>query len=66
MMTSASAVPQPETLPGQARAEEGFVVLDGPSGVAVTMTADAARLTGESLIAAAAEAGASGGGGESD
>ncbi|WP_206240105.1 hypothetical protein [Novosphingobium terrae] len=48
--------PQPETQPGVASAENGLVVLDGPDGVAVTMTAHAARLTGESLIAAAQEA----------
>lgn len=38
---------------GQATAEEGLVMLDGPDGVAVTMTAGAARRTGEALIAAA-------------
>lgn len=38
---------------GQASAESGVVVLDGPDGVAVTMTADAAVLTAESLHSAA-------------
>ena len=32
---------------------EGFVLLDGPNGVAVTMTAYAASETGKSLIEAA-------------
>lgn len=41
---------------GVASAEEGQVVLDGPDGIAITMTADAAFKTGESLIAAAREA----------
>jgi hypothetical protein len=50
--------PSPEFLhahtePGIANAEEGFVVLDGPAGIAVTMTAGAAAGTGRSLIAAA-------------
>jgi len=52
-MTSDFATPLPETDPGNASAEGGFVVLDGPDGVAVTMTANAALLTGERLIAAA-------------
>jgi len=39
--------------PGVANAEQGQVVLDGPDGVAVTMTPDAATETGQSLIAAA-------------
>lgn len=33
--------------------EEGLVLLDGPNGVAVTMTAYAASETGKSLIEAA-------------
>lgn len=48
--------PQPETEPGVASAENGVVILDGPDGVAVTMTSDAAALTGHSLITAAEEA----------
>ncbi|TXC72684.1 hypothetical protein FSB78_01595 [Sphingomonas ginsenosidivorax] len=46
----------PETKPGLATAEHGLVTLDGPDGVAVTMTPDAARETGLRLIAAADEA----------
>ncbi|MGE7205002.1 hypothetical protein ACQKJZ_04905 [Sphingomonas sp. NPDC019816] len=38
---------------GVATAEQGVVMLDGPNGVAVTMTPHAAQATGESLIAAA-------------
>jgi hypothetical protein len=52
-MTDFSSIPQPQTEPGIATAEEGLVVLDGPDGVAVTMTADAAHKTGHSLISAA-------------
>jgi hypothetical protein len=52
-MTDVPAVPQPESEPGIASAEEGMVMLDGPSGVAVTMTAAAAEQTGQNLIAAA-------------
>lgn len=38
---------------GKATAEQGQVLLDGPDGVAVAMTADAAEETGRRLIAAA-------------
>lgn len=41
---------------GTASAEEGVVVLDGPDGVAITLTPEAAEGTGHSLIAAAQEA----------
>lgn len=41
---------------GVASAEEGQVMLDGPDGVAVTMTPDAATETANSLIAAAERA----------
>ena len=41
---------------GQASAENGVVILDGPDGVAVTMTAEAAEQTAESLRAAARQA----------
>lgn len=46
----------PETKPGLATAEGGQITLDGPDGVAVTMTPAAARETGRRLIAAADEA----------
>jgi hypothetical protein len=49
-----TAGPEPETQPGIATAEGGLVFLDGPDGVAATMTADAAAQTGQSLIDAAA------------
>ncbi|WCT72611.1 hypothetical protein PQ455_13335 [Sphingomonas naphthae] len=39
--------------PGRAHTEKGVVVLDGPDGVAVTMTAEAARGTASSLNLAA-------------
>ncbi|ODP39472.1 hypothetical protein [Sphingomonas turrisvirgatae] len=41
---------------GIASAEVGVVLLDGPDGVAIAMTPDAAEATGHSLIAAADEA----------
>lgn len=47
---------EPFSAPGVASAENGMVVLDGPDGIAITMTADAATRTGESLIAAAERA----------
>ncbi|HWW56985.1 MAG TPA: hypothetical protein VN047_08845 [Sphingopyxis sp.] len=56
-MTGVLSSPQPpETEAGVATAEDGVVLLDGPDGVAVTMTPAAARSTGESLIEAARRA----------
>lgn len=55
MVDSATAL-QPRNDPGRATAVDGLVVLDGPDGVAVTMTPDAAVQTAESLRAAAEEA----------
>ncbi|AGH51104.1 MULTISPECIES: hypothetical protein [Sphingomonadales] len=52
-MPAPPAVPQPQTKAGIASAEDGLVVLDGPDGVAVTMTPDAATRTGQNLISAA-------------
>lgn len=46
----------PRDDPGTASAERGVVILDGPDGVAVAMTPDAATETGRRLIAAADEA----------
>lgn len=45
--------PEPRSDAGIASAEDGLVVLDGPNGVAVTMTAKAAAQTGRNLIDAA-------------
>lgn len=45
-----------QDMAGDAIAEQGVVFLDGPDGVAVTMTADAAERTGRALIRAADEA----------
>jgi len=39
---------------GQAFPVEGVVVLDGPDGVAITLSPEAAEQTGKSLISAAA------------
>ena len=55
-MTPDTAEPQPETEPGIATGERGLVFLEGPDGVAATMTADAAARTGQNLIDAAAVA----------
>jgi hypothetical protein len=52
-METPRATLQPLRNPGIASAEDGVVILDGPEGVAVTMTPDAAEGTGHSLIAAA-------------
>jgi hypothetical protein len=43
----------PETVAGRATADSGLVLLDGPNGVAVAMTPEAARETGRRLIDAA-------------
>lgn len=52
-MTHSRSAPQPHSDPGVATAEDGLVILDGPNGVAVTMTAFAAAATGRSLVNAA-------------
>ena len=38
---------------GTAVVEDGVVLLDGPDGIAISMTPDAAEVTGKSLIEAA-------------
>jgi hypothetical protein len=53
-MNERRAIFKPCAAPGTATAEQGVVLLDGPEGVAVAMTADAAARTAESLLAAAA------------
>lgn len=55
-MSDINAGADPLDVPGAASAEQGHVVLDGPDGVAVTLTPDAAESTARSLIAAAREA----------
>lgn len=47
---------EPLADPGVASAEVGLVLLDGPDGVAIAMTPDAAAETGRRLIAAAEQA----------
>jgi hypothetical protein len=49
-------VSQPLSDPASATAEDGQVILEGPRGLAVTMTPDAAARTGHSLLEAAREA----------
>lgn len=46
----------PEGRAGEAFAEQGVVMLDGPNGVAVSLTPDAAEATARNLHAAAQEA----------
>ena len=41
---------------GEAVAERGVVMLEGPEGTALSLTPAAAKLTGESLLRAAAKA----------
>jgi len=52
-MTASPGVPQLHSVSGIATAEDGVVILDGPNGVALTMTPNAATQTGRSLISAA-------------
>ncbi|PTQ65699.1 hypothetical protein C8J45_101552 [Sphingomonas sp. PP-CE-3G-477] len=47
---------KPETVAGVASAENGVVTLDGPDGLAIAMTPEAAAETGRRLIAAAERA----------
>jgi hypothetical protein len=47
---------EPQSLGGVASAEQGFVILDGPHGVAITFTVEAAQETAVSLNAAAQQA----------
>ncbi|WP_374942396.1 hypothetical protein [Sphingomonas sp.] len=51
-----STTSQPQDRPGSADAEGDHVVLDGPAGVAVTMTPQAAAETARRLDAAARRA----------
>ena len=56
---AAPRTPQaPQTKPGSVSMEHGPVMLDGPDGVAVAMTPEAALETGRRLIAAAEQANA--------
>jgi hypothetical protein len=56
MNTTDGSALSPETKAGVASAERGLVLLDGPDGVAVAMTPEAAEGTGRSLLAAAEQA----------
>jgi hypothetical protein len=47
---------QPFTEAGVATVEDGHVILDGPDGVAITLTAHAAVATGRSLVEAGEKA----------
>jgi hypothetical protein len=47
---------QPFDEAGAVSVEEGIVLVDGPDGVAIALTPEAARVLGERLIAAADKA----------
>lgn len=47
---------EPFTDAGVATVEDGHVVLDGPDGIAITLTAEAAVATGRSLVEAGEQA----------
>jgi hypothetical protein len=47
---------EPYADPGIASAEDGLVFLDGPGGIAIALTPEAAANTGRSLIEASQEA----------
>jgi hypothetical protein len=42
--------------PSDVNAEQGIVIVEGPDGVAVTLTPDAAEETGRRMLRAASEA----------
>jgi hypothetical protein len=54
--TEIDVAEQPYSDVGKAVAEEGQVLLDGPDGIAIALTPEAAEMTGRELIRAAAEA----------
>jgi hypothetical protein len=47
---------QSHSEPSEVNAEQGIVIVEGPDGVAITLTPDAAEETGQRLIRAASEA----------
>lgn len=55
MQTRISSV-APQRSGGVATAEQGMVMLDGPDGVAISMSSEAAEATARSLLVAAEEA----------
>ena len=55
-MADTKAGTEPFDTPGEANAEQGHVVLDGPDGVAITLTPAAAEGTANNLIRAARQA----------
>lgn len=46
----------PEKTPAEATAEQGEVLIDGPDGLALSLTPDAAQRTAEAIYSAACEA----------
>ena len=55
-MAEKPSILEPERKGGVATAEQGVVLLDGPDGVAVSMTPEAAEQTARSLLVAAEQA----------
>lgn len=55
-MSEAGSNREALTVGGVASVEDGHVVLDGPNGVAITLSPEAALATAESLKAAAEQA----------
>lgn len=55
-MTEGNSLRQPMDVAVIATAEGGLVLLDGPDGIAVTLTPQAAESTGRNLLAAARDA----------
>lgn len=55
-MSEAGSSREALTVGGVASVEDGHVVLDGPDGVAITLSPEAALATAESLKAAAEQA----------
>lgn len=47
---------QPEKQPAQVTAERGEVMMDGPDGIAISLTPEAAHRTAQALHTAAGEA----------
>lgn len=49
-------MPRPHSTPSEVNAEDGEVVVDGPNGVAVSLTPEAATETSHRLRSASADA----------
>lgn len=56
MVLAPDMAPKPEDEPSEVDAEDGEVIVDGPDGVAVSMTPEAAAETSDRLFTGAAKA----------